>query len=251
MKSFLWRTLLSGLLVVVPATIIIVVLVRATAWIRATLESIAASLPMGAWFHAHWPMAWALLALLLVCLLTGLILNLAIVQNLVASANRTLSKYMPLYAHIRGFEASYLGKTGHKLVQSALVEMDETLAPAFVAEELPDGRYVIFVPATPSIRDGCIYVMTRERVHLIDASARQVAHCIRHWGVGTGRFAQDHEAVGNRDIARHHQLAAFKKGLRETPATQHQALAMGCGATEVLALLAPLQRVRQKRSISR
>ena len=188
MKSFLWRALLSGLLFVVPATIVIVVLVRIAAWIRATLEAIAAALPFGAWFVEHWPMAWAFLALLLLCLLTGLVLNLPVVQSLAASANKKLSKHLPLYGHMRGFEASYLGRSGQKRIQAVLVELDDTLAPAFVAEELPDGRYVIFVPATPSIRDGCIYVMPRERVHLIDASVKQVAHCMRHWGVGTGEL---------------------------------------------------------------
>lgn len=188
MKQSLWRTLLSGLLVVLPAMIFVMVLVGVALWLRKTLQSMASVLSLAVPFHGPWAVAWAMLALLLASLAIGLLLYLPMMQNLVASANRSLTRRLPLYGHFRGFEAGYLGRTGQKRIQAALVELDETFAPAFVAEELPDGRYVMYVPLVPTVREGAIYVMPRERVHLIDASATQVIHSIHHWGVGTGEL---------------------------------------------------------------
>jgi uncharacterized membrane protein len=68
-----------------------------------------------------------------------------------------------------------------------LAEFDEGMQVlGFVAEELPDGRYVVFVPSTPSARDGSVYIFAPERVHLIDANVRQVLHCVHLWGVSAG-----------------------------------------------------------------
>lgn len=188
MKLFLWRSFLSGVFVVLPVTIIVIVIARLATTVRVTLHSIVAAPPMSAIFHGHWAVEWALLALLLLCLVTGLVLQLPYMRDLITSADRSLAKHFPSYNVLRGFEAGWMGRGGRKDAQAALVIVDEALAPAFVAEELPDGRYVVFVPSVPSARQGSIYVMTRDRVHLIDASTREVVHCIHYWGMGTGEL---------------------------------------------------------------
>ena len=46
------------------------------------------------------------------------------------------------------------------MLRAALVEPHGTLVPAFIAEELTDGRYVVFVPTVPSVRRGAVYVLS-------------------------------------------------------------------------------------------
>ncbi len=190
MKSFLWRSFLSGLFVVLPVTIIVIVITRLAAMIRVTLHAILAAPPLAAMFHGRWAIEWAVLDLLLVCLVTGVVLNLPYIRDLISSADRSLMRHFPSYNLLRGFEAGWMGRTGRKDTQAALVELDDTLAPAFVAEELADGRYVVFVPSVPSAREGSICVISRDRVHLIDASAREIVHCVHYWGVGTGELVK-------------------------------------------------------------
>ncbi len=188
MRLFLWRSFLSGLFVVLPATIIVFVITRLVATIRVTLHSIVGAPPLAAIFHGQWAVEWAVLALLLVCFVIGLVLNLPSIQGVITAADRSLTRRLPAYNILRGFEAGWMGRTGCRHTQAALVELDGTLAPAFVAEELPDGRYVVFVPSVPSAREGTICAITPDRVHLIDASAREVVHCIHAWGMGTGEL---------------------------------------------------------------
>jgi uncharacterized membrane protein len=66
-----------------------------------------------------------------------------------------------------------------------LAEIEEALVPAFVVEELADRRYAVFVPAVPSPIQGAVYILARERVHLIDTGIGRVTRCVSHWGVGS------------------------------------------------------------------
>jgi uncharacterized membrane protein len=186
MVSFLRRTILSGLFVVLPVTLIVVVLTRAVGWLFTTLIPIATALPFAQQFPGRWALAWVLLPLLLACFIAGLILRLPLVRDFVTAARGSLTSRFPAYADLRGFEDSLLGKTGAKHVQAALVELDGALVPAFLAEELADGRRVVFVPTVPGVGRGTVYVLARGRVHLIDAPAGQVAQCVRRRGVGAG-----------------------------------------------------------------
>ena len=58
--------------------------------------------------------------------------------------------------------------------------------PAFIVEELDDEHYVIFVPSVPTPAAGAIYIMARERVHLVDVPFTKAASVISKWGVGAG-----------------------------------------------------------------
>jgi uncharacterized membrane protein len=98
---------------------------------------------------------------------------------------------------LRGIESSFASDGRQHLLRAALADIDEGMASlAFVTEELADGRYVVFVPSTPSARDGSVYIMARARVHLLDANARQVLPCIRLWGLGTRELLESLKGPG-------------------------------------------------------
>jgi uncharacterized membrane protein len=182
MVSFIRRTILGGLFVILPVTLILVLLKRAFAGVRAVLEPFAAKLP----FEAQFPGLWAVLALVLLSFAAGLVLRIRPVRRLAAAGNDRLAERFPFYRFLRGFGENLLEKSGGPPLKAALAEIEEALVPAFVVEELADGRCVVFVPAAPSPIQGSIYILVRERVHLIDASLGRVARCVSHWGVGAG-----------------------------------------------------------------
>lgn len=191
MHSFLTRTLWRGLWLVVPLCLIVIVANQAIAASRPYVEAIAAALPFTSRLSGPWALAWAALVLLLVSFAAGLVLGLPPVRALVAAIQGSLVERYPIYAYLCGFENGFLGEGRGKRIRAALAELDEgMLVLAFVAEELPDGRYVVFVPSTPSARDGSVYIFARERIHLIDANVRQVLRCVHLWGVGAGELVK-------------------------------------------------------------
>jgi len=180
MKGFLRQTVLGGLFVVLPAVVILIGIDKLDASIRTAMEPFAAALPFGTRF----PALWALLALVLLSVVAGLILQLPLVRKAYGSVTDWLAERSSAFGFLRGFEKSVLEKTGNKPLKAALVELDECLVPAIVVEEMADGRYVVFVPAVPSPNEGAVYIFAPERVHLLDASVKQVTTCVRSWGVG-------------------------------------------------------------------
>jgi uncharacterized membrane protein len=181
MKQFIRHTILGGLFVILPVTLILILLKRAFAGIRVALEPFAAKLP----FEALLPGVWAALLLLLLSFAAGLILRIRPVRRLATAGNNRLAERFPFYRFLSGFGGNLLEKSGGPPLKAALAEIEEALVPAFVVEELADGRCVVFVPAVPSPVQGAVYILARERVHLIDAGIGQIARCVSHWGVGS------------------------------------------------------------------
>jgi len=57
--------------------------------------------------------------------------------------------------------------------------------PAFVVEELDDGRFTVFVPSVPTPFAGAVYILNRERVHLINIPFTQAIQSVSRWGSGS------------------------------------------------------------------
>ncbi len=186
MKSFLRRTVLGGLFVVLPVTLVAIVLARAVAWLRSAFEPFAAVLPFESWF----PGMWAVVALVGLSFIAGLLLQVRPVRDRFNAGRDRLTERFPFLGFMRSFEQVLLEGSADKPVKAALAEIEEALVPAFVVEELADGRYVVFVPAVPSPFQGALYILAPERVHLVDATVGQVVRCVTNWGVGSAALVR-------------------------------------------------------------
>ncbi len=155
MKSFLRRTVLGGLFVVLPVTLVAIVLARAVAWLRSAFEPFAAVLPFESWF----PGMWAVVALVGLSFIAGLLLQVRPVRDRFNAGRDWLTERFPFLGFMRSFEQVLLEGSADKPVKAALAEIEEALVPAFVVEELADGRYVVFVPAVPSPFQGALYIL--------------------------------------------------------------------------------------------
>ncbi len=69
--------------------------------------------------------------------------------------------------------------------QPVLVELEDALVPAFIIEELDDGRFTVFVPSVPTPLAGAVYILAQERVHLLDIPFTQAISTISRWGSGS------------------------------------------------------------------
>jgi uncharacterized membrane protein len=67
----------------------------------------------------------------------------------------------------------------------ALIEIEDALVPAFVIETLDDGRFTVFVPSVPTPLAGAVYVLSPERVHILDIPFTQAIRSISRWGSGS------------------------------------------------------------------
>ncbi len=178
--GFIKSTLLSGVLVILPLGLVLIIVLKLMDLIGPLATPLVAWLP-------HWlryPAAIGALLLLVACLVVGFMAQTRAGQRMGNSVEDVVLNRIPGYSTVRSLTRR-IGNVeeGHKFAP-AFVEIEDALVPAFVVEEHADGRYTVFVPSAPTPAVGAIYIMARERVHIIDAPFMNAVRCISTWGIG-------------------------------------------------------------------
>jgi uncharacterized membrane protein len=185
MKWFL-KTLLTGLLVVAPVYLAVLLLAGATKKVLGIVRPVAVFIPD--WFPGEDLLA--LLFVLAFCILVGAAVATHQGRAVLEKAERALFERLPGYAVLRGLTQQLAGggRDAEANWKPALVEIEEALVPGFVIEELADGRFTVFVPSVPTPMAGAVYVLTPERVHVVDVKFTHAVKTISRWGSGMGEL---------------------------------------------------------------
>jgi len=179
--EFVVSALVTGLLFVVPIYLAILLLLKAMHSVVALVKPFALLLP-------EWLPAEKLLSLflvLLLCFLIGAAFRTAAGRAIRERIEKALFERMPGYALFRSLTQRLAGKDEENVWKPALVEIEEALVPAFIIEELGDGRFTVFVPSIPTPLAGAVYILTPERVHPLDVPFTQAIQSVSRWGSGS------------------------------------------------------------------
>jgi hypothetical protein len=87
--------------------------------------------------------------MLMVCFFIGVAVRTPAGQVLRERIEKSLFDRLPGYALLRSLTQRLAGKDEENVWQPALAEIEEALVPAFIIEELADGRFTVFVPEGP------------------------------------------------------------------------------------------------------
>lgn len=185
--EFLKTTLIGGLLIVVPAYLAVLLLAKALGGLVAILAPVVTLLPEAV--HSYRRVV-ALALVVLLCFMLGLIARTGVGRRAIASFERHVLERMPGFAMLRSVVRRVSGDSDDSLFQPVLVEIEDALTPAFIVEELDDGRFVVLVPSVPTPAAGSLYILPRERVHWVDAPVTEAVAVITRWGAGTGKLVK-------------------------------------------------------------
>jgi uncharacterized membrane protein len=180
LAEFTKTTLVGGVLIILPIYVSILLLVKTIAALGALIAPVTAQLPAALQFRQ----VIAMLAVILVCFLAGLLVRTGPGLRAKNAMERNLLDHIPGYALVRGLAARVAGRHEDETFAVALVEIEEALVPAFIVEEHADGASTVFVPSVPTPAAGAIYILPRERVHLVDIPFTKAATVITKWGAG-------------------------------------------------------------------
>jgi uncharacterized membrane protein len=170
----------GGLLIVVPIYLAVLLLLKAMQSVMGLVRPFAQLLP-------PWLPADHLLSLLLVlslCFLIGLAVRAPMGRALRERLEQSLFERIPGYALFRSLTQRLAGESRENVWQPALAEIEDALVPAFIIEELEDGRFTVFVPSIPTPLAGAVYVLSRDRVHPLDVPFTQAIQTVSRWGSG-------------------------------------------------------------------
>ena len=180
-REFITSTVVGGLFIVVPVYLAVLLLLKGMKSVGGLVRPIAALVP-------DWLPAEGLLSLLLVlvlCFVVGVAVRTPAGRAVRERMEKVFFERLPGYGLLRSLTQRLAGDGDEQTWQPALAELEDALVPAFIIEELDDGRLTIFVPSVPTPLAGAVYVIERERVHILDVPFTQAVSSISRWGSGS------------------------------------------------------------------
>jgi uncharacterized membrane protein len=202
LSEYVLGRLITGVLVVAPIYLAALLLLKGAKSLTGVLKPFAHLLPN--WLPGAEVLS--LLVVLIICFLIGLAVRTRIGFALRNRLEKSFFERMPGYSLIRSLTQRLAGEDREAAWKPALVEVEEALVPAFVIEELGDGRFTVFVPSIPTPLAGAVYILTAERVHPLDVPFAQAIKAISRWGSGSkdlvAAMQRGESASGPRDSVR-------------------------------------------------
>ena len=190
---FVAKAVLGGLLIVVPIYLAVLLLLKGMKSVMGLVRPFAYLLPDSL-------PAEKMLSLLLVfaiCFLIGVAVRTRAGQAAREWIEKTFFERIPGYALFRSLTERVAGEGRENVWKPALVEIEDALVPAFMIEELEDGRYTVFVPSIPTPFAGAVYILERKRVHPVDVPFTEAIKTVSRWGSGSKELVAAMEREGS------------------------------------------------------
>ena len=179
--KFVAGKVIAGMLILAPVYLAILLLLKALRSLIGLVAPLAKLLPK--WLPAA--QILALLIVLVACFFVGNAVHTRIGRDAWEKIERSLFRRIPGYALLRSLTQRLAGEGQDKTWRPALAEIEESLVPAFIIEEIGDGRLTVFVPSVPTPLAGAVYILNPDRVHPLNVPFTQAVRVISQWGAGS------------------------------------------------------------------
>jgi uncharacterized membrane protein len=183
-RQSITQALIAGVLFVLPVYLAILLLLKAARSLGGLVKPLTRLVPE--WFPAENLLSFLLV--LVVCLLVGMALRTSLGQSARTRIENSLLQKIPGYGVFRSMTRQIAGDSRENAWQPALAEIEDALVPAFIVEELDDGRFAVFVPSVPTPLAGAVYILTPARVHPVDVPFTEALKVITRWGSGSSKL---------------------------------------------------------------
>jgi uncharacterized membrane protein len=180
-REFVVNAVVGGVLVLLPVYLVVLLLLKGMQSVAGLVRPISTLLP-------DWLPAADFLALLLVliaCFFVGAAVRTRAGRVLREHMEKSFFGRLPGYALFRSLTQRLAGEGDENVWKPALAEIEDALVPAFIVEELDDGRFTVFVPSVPTPFAGAVYILARERVHPVNIPFSQAIQTVSRWGSGS------------------------------------------------------------------
>ena len=181
LAEFIFRRFLAGLLVIAPIYLAVLLLLKGASSLIGLVQPFSKVLPE--WMPGA--PALSLLMALIFCFVIGLTVSTSMGRSTLDRMENALFQKIPGYALFKSLTQQISGRTQENAWKPALAEIEEALVPAFIIEELDDGRFTVFVPSIPTPLAGSVYILTANRVHPLNVPFTQALKAVSQWGSGS------------------------------------------------------------------
>lgn len=192
--NFLKTTLLGGVIVVFPAWLAVLLVLKVLAHLEIFVKPVGSHLPQSI---AHRRVI-GILVLVGLCFLVGAAIQTAFGQKAERAAERAVLEKIPGYTVLRSLASRLSDHAETASFQPALMEIEAALVPGFIVEQHICNRCTVFIPSVPTPMAGSVYIIDNSRVHPFDLPAVSVMQCISKWGGGSDKLVAAYDAARAR-----------------------------------------------------
>ena len=180
-RTFVVSRLVAGVLVLAPIYLAALLLLKAMKSLAGLVKPIAHLLPQ--WLPADQILSLSLV--LAICFLVGIAVRTPTGRATWERIESSAFQRIPGYSIFRSLTQRLAGEGRDTTWKPVLAEIEEALVPAFIIEELEDGRFTVFVPSVPTPLAGAVYILTSDRVHPLNVPFTQAIRAVSRWGAGS------------------------------------------------------------------
>ena len=180
-REFVTNTIVGGMFVVVPVYLAILLLLKGMQTVGRLVAPFTAMLPD--WLPAEGLIS--LLLVLLVCFIVGVAVRTRTGRLVRERMEVQFFERLPGYGLFRSLTQRLAGDSDENAWQPALVEIEDALVPGFIIEEVDEKQLAVFVPSVPTPLAGAVYILARERVHVLDVPFSEAIKAVSRWGSGS------------------------------------------------------------------
>ena len=187
LKRFFVTTLIGGMVVLLPISILVFVIRflinLISSWLAPISELLAGTIELN---KALLDLI-AFIIVILFCFLVGLFIRTQIGKTSFAYIESRFLGLIPFYDTVKGIVQQFTGnkKTPFKQVVLADVFNNGTLMTGFVTDDHGDGRYTIFVPTAPNPTNGFVFHVHKDNLQFIDKDTQEAMRSVIGMGAGS------------------------------------------------------------------
>ena len=200
-KNFFRTTVLGGVIVILPITI----LIFAFRWlfgivgngIKPLTDLAVAYIPLPSRYDQAIATLLVLLVIFSLCFLVGLFIRTRLGLYLYSGLESSLLSKTPGYKMIKETVNQFFGKKVSPFSSVALIQIfqNETLVTGFVTDKHAGDMVSVFVPTGPNPTSGFIYHLPKKYVHPVDVPVEDAMRSVISCGAGSSMLIEQKPAV--------------------------------------------------------
>jgi uncharacterized membrane protein len=194
MKGFfllIKTTIIGGLIFLVPIIIVVAILGKAYELMIMVAKPLSAWIPLDAIGGVALANILAVLAILLCCLIAGIIAKGATAKGILKSVESKLLVAIPGYTFVKGMTDSLKSsEEAAKAFVPVIAKFDDNAQIGFEIERTEKGNVVVYLPGSPNPWSGSVVYVNADRVERLDMTVPDAINNIRHLGRGSAKYGE-------------------------------------------------------------
>jgi len=188
MWRFIRTTILGGLLILLPVTVLTIIFTVFSGVynvIKEPLDPLAALCPFQTLGGVSIAALMSVALIVFLCFLAGLVIRTAWARRMLARFDAHFIGKVPFYTLVRSLLFEIFGRQYETGVTYVLARVQGGWQAGVMMEELENGWLVVFIPQIPNVFSGTLFYLTPDRVKRLETTSVAILKAMARFGLGS------------------------------------------------------------------